>query len=234
MLALLLTLLVACGGPSTDAPVPVGPAQADLTRLDAVVVAVNRTRAALLEAAGVVPAAATALDAADQACLTGSTALAGEARRPARAAAAQIPAALTTLAEQVVAYLAALRELEQAAASLDPAQRDVLTQAAVAGEQEATALAGFGEAAQEAWPAYAALDEVQSTWLDRASAGWYRTAAEAAGGYVVLRRPQLAELEQARTALQQADAARRPPTERVRAALQRADAALEGLRAPSG
>ena len=80
------------------------------------------------------------------------------------------------------------------------------------------------------WPAFAALSQAQSTWLDRASAGWYRTTAEAAGAYAVLRRPVVPRLEQARTDLARADTARRPATERMRAALRTADAALASLR----
>ena len=213
---------------------PVGPAPEELARVDAAVASTNASRTALLQAAGAVPAAATALDAADEACATGTTSLAADARRTARAAVAAVPGALTALREQVVVYRTALQDLTAAAGPLEPAQRDVLGQVARTGEREAAALAAFGEASARAWPAYVALNETQSTWLDRAQAGWYRSSSEAAGAYVVLRRPRLPELAEARRLLQAADAARRPPTETMRRQLREADAALEALRAPPG
>lgn len=195
--------------------------------------AVNRDRRALLEAAGAVTSAATAVDAADEAGTTGDRELAAQARRTARQAVGRVPAALDPLRD-VAPYRASLAELEQASGPLEAAQRSALQAVAAAGEQEAAALDAFGAAAAQAWPAYAALGEVQATWLDRAQAGWYRDRAEAAGAYVVLRRPRLAAVEQARTSLQQADAVRRPATERVRGLLAAADAALGGLRRPAG
>jgi hypothetical protein len=48
----------------------------------------------------------------------------------------------------------------------------------------------------------------------------------------VLRKPGLPALEAARRRLAEADAARRPATDRMRQALQAANAALESLRAP--
>lgn len=87
--------------------------------------------------------------------------------------------------------------------------------------------------AAQGWPAYLALDEAQSTWVERASAGWYRSQAEAAGAYAVLVRPQRAALDSARQRLRAADAARRTATERQTAALAAADRALDGLRAPA-
>ena len=210
-----------------------GPAQEELTRLDEAVSAVNRDRRALLESASDVTSAATAVDGADEAGTTGDTELVAQARRTAREAAQAVPGALAALRD-AAAYRASVAELEQAAAPLDANQRAALAAVTAAGEQEAAALEAFGAAAAQAWPAYTALGEVQATWLERAQRGWYRNRAEAAGAYVVLRRPRLPAVEQARALLQQADAARRPATERMRRQLTAADAALDGLRRPAG
>lgn len=227
-------MLVACEGRTRTIRVPVGPAPEELRRIDAAVAATNGSRAALLDAAGAVPAAATALDAADEACATGTIPLAAATRRTARAAAADVPASLAALRKQVLVYRSALQDLQAAAGPLEDGQRDVLVQVGRAGEAEAAALAVFGESAGRAWPAYAALSQTQAAWLERAQAGWYRSTSEAAGAYVVLRRPRLAELAQARSLLQAADAARRPATEAMRRQLREADAALDALRGPTG
>ena len=91
-------------------------------------------------------------------------------------------------------------------------------------------------AAAAALPVYAASDVAQRRWLERAGAGWYRDAAEAAAAYAaaayaVLARPRQASLDRARTTLRAADEARRAATDRQRAALSAADAALAPLRA---
>lgn len=211
---------------------PVGPAPTELARLDRAVADVDAARRALLAAPAALVAAATALDSTDEACATGNRTRAAETRRTARAATGQVQAALATYANQLTAYRSALESVVTAAAPLAPAQREALTALAAAGAQEAEALATFAEQARGAWPGYRALDDVQSTWLDRASAGWFRSDAEAADGYVVLRLPVLDELEAARAALAEADGARRPATERMRSALRAANAALEPLRAP--
>ncbi|HWH31207.1 MAG TPA: hypothetical protein VNU01_00905 [Egibacteraceae bacterium] len=227
-----LTLLAGCEAPTRTVRVPVGPAPAELTALDRAVADVDAARTALLAAPAAVVSGATAFDAGDEACATGDRARAAEAREAARAAGRQVEAALATYADQLAAYRSTLRTLVDAAAPLDPAQREALAALAQAGERDAAALAAFGDAARAAWPAYTALGQVQSTWLDRASAGWYRSPVEAADAYVVLRRPAVPGLEAARTTLARADSARRPATERVRAALAAANRALDALRAP--
>lgn len=229
-----LALLPACNGPTRTVPAPGGPAQVELTALDAAVADVDAARTALLAAPAAVVAAATALDAADEASATGDRDRAAEARATARAAVRRLEAAFATYTNQLAAYRSTLGTLTAAAAPLDPAQREALAALVAAGEQEATALAVFGEGAQEAWSGYAALDGAQSTWLDRASAGWFRSDAEAAGGYAVLRRPLTGQVDAARAWLAEADAVRRPATERVRAALAAANRALQSLRAPAG
>lgn len=213
---------------------PVGPAPSALAALDTAVADVDAARKAMLAAPAAVVAAATALDSADEACATGNRTRAGQTRRAARAAVGQLDAALATYANQLTAYRATLRALEGAAGPLEPGQRAALAALAAAGEREAVALAAFGEQARAAWPGFLALDRAQSTWLDRASAGWFRSAAEAADGYVVLRVPLAEALGASRARLAQADTARRPATERMREALAAANAALQSLRAPAG
>lgn len=228
-----LALLPACDGPTRTVRVPVGPAQAELSTLDRAVVDVDAARKALLAAPAAVVTAATALDAADEACATGDRARAVEARRAARASVSRLNAALATYSNQLTAYRSTLSTLTTAAAPLEPGQRAALAALAAAGEQEAAALESFGASARAAWPGYARLDEAQATWVDRASAGWFRDTAEAAGGYAVLRLPAAEQLDASRAQLAQADAARRPATDRMRAALKAANAALQSLRAPA-
>ncbi len=214
--------------------VPVGPAASALASLDTAVADVDASRKALLAAPAAVVAAATALDSADEACATGNRTRAAETRRTADAALGQLDAALATYANQLTAYRATLQSLTAASAPLEPAQRQALAALAGAGEQEAAALAAFGQQARAAWPGYRALDTAQSTWLDRVSAGWFRSDAEAADGYVVLRLPVTDELDAARATLAKADTVRRPATARMRAALSAANASLQSLRGPAG
>ncbi len=210
---------------------PAGPAQS-LQRLDAAVAEVNRTRAELLRAPAAVVAAATALDAADSASATGARSAARTARATARTAVPPAEATLAATAQQAARYRAALQVLQQAGTALPAPAQDALGPVVAAGEGEAAALESFGTSAGRAWPAYAALDKAQALWLERAGAGWYRSDDEAADAYAVLVRPQRAALSAARTALREADAARRPATERQRQALAAADEALGSLRAP--
>lgn len=227
-------LLLGCNGPSGPRGVLTGPAQQEAARLDTAVADLDAARAALLAAPDAVVAAATALDAADAVSETGDHDQARQARTAARPAVTRVAGAFATIENQVEAYRSTLRTLQEASAPLEQRQRQALMAATTAGEQEAAALAAFLEQARAAWPGYAALDRVQSTWLDRASAGWYRTTAEAAGGYVVLRLPVQQELDADRATLARADRARRPATQRMRTALAEANRALDLLRAPAG
>jgi hypothetical protein len=210
--------------------VPTGPTSQELSQVSTAVEAVNATRRTVLATSGAVPAAATALDGADEACATGNRDLAAEARSAASTAAGAVDEALAAMPPQLTDYRAALAELARAGAALGPAQQQALDAAAAAGEREATAQETFVGDARSAWPAYAALGQVQATWLERASAGWYRDRGEAAAAYVVLRDPVATELKQARSALAAADAARRPSIEAMRAALAEADGSLSPLR----
>lgn len=227
-------VLLAWDGPSREARVPTGPTAPQLERLDRAVALVNAARPPALKVPEVVTEGATALDGADEACATGQTALARQARARAGSAVPPVGRALSALPQQLSAYRVALAALTPAAGPLEGDQQEALTAVRTAGEAEAGALEAFGAAAEELWPAYAALDQAQSLWLERRSAGWYRSQREAADAYVLLRRPGLAALERARAALAKADADRRPSTDRMRGALTAADAALEALRAPVG
>jgi len=201
-----------------------------LSRLGETVAAVDRGRTELLAGPAAVITAATALDEADEASATGARAAARAARDPARSAVPAAAAAVAALPEQVAAYQAALGALSAAAAPLEPAQQAALGEVVAAGQGEADAVEAFGVAAGRAWPAYTALDKAQSSWLERATAGWYRSESEAADAYAVFVRPQRAALDSARAALGAADAARRLATDRQREALTAADAALAPLR----
>lgn len=227
-------MLLAWDGPDRTVQVPVGPTEQQLATLDEAVALVNAARRSALLVPDAVVEGATALDGADEACATGQRDLAASARTRARVAVPAATRAFGALPQQLSAYRAALTALIPAAEPLAAEQQQALVAVRTAGEAETTALVAFGAAARELWPAYSALDDAQSLWLARRSAGWYRSQREAADAYVVLRKPGLAALEQARADLAAADGARRPATERVRSALTAADAALEELRAPAG
>lgn len=224
-------------GCAADRQVP-GPVQAratGLARLDAAIAAFNTARAAALNATGVIIAGATALDAADEACASGSRARASSARPAARAAGGKVRTALAALPLRVKAYDRATAELSAAAtaaSSLSADQRAAVTSVVDGGRRESAAADAFRVAGASAWPAYEEQNRVQSRWLDRALAGWYRTDQEAADAYSVLSDDNRVALDRARTLLQRVDAARRPISERERLALKRADAALASLRSP--
>lgn len=199
--------------------------------LDRAVGGLDAARTELLQAPAAVVTAAMALDAADEASATGSARTARAARGPARGAVDDARAAVASLPDRVRAYRAALSALERAAAPLAADQEQALATVVIQGEAEVAATEAFAVAAGKALPAYARLDEAQARWVERASAGWYRDAQEAAGAYAVLVRPQQAALQAARDGLGAADEARRAATDRQRAALSAADAALAPLRA---
>ena len=180
-------------------------------------------------------AAALALDAADDACIAGTTNAAADARTKARAATPKARAALSALPAKLASYqkaLASLTAAERRATSLDAGQRAAIDDVVTGGRAEARASDAFRVAGKTAWPAYTALDAAQSLWLDRRLGGWYRNVEEAAGAYAVLTRDQRPALERARTLLERVDTARRPVTDAERAALATADEALAPLRSP--
>jgi hypothetical protein len=206
-----------------------------LARLDAAIATFNTARAQALNATGVIVAGATALDAADEACATGSRTRAAAARPAARAAGGKVRTALAALPMRVKAYDRAATDLAaaaKAATSLTDEQRAAITAVVDGGRRESAAADAFRVAGATAWPAYEEQDRVQSRWLDRAQGGWYRTEQEAADAYSVLSDDNRPALDRARTLLQRVDAARRPISEAERLALKRADAALATLRSP--
>lgn len=231
----MLAVLALTGCAQRTTTLEPGPAQPDpsgsvLSRLGESVAAVDRTRQELLAGPAAVITAATALDDADEASATGARGAARAARDRARAAVPAAATALAALPGQAAAYRAALEALSAAAAPLEPAQKAALGDVVAAGQGEANAVEAFGVAAGTAWPSYTALDKAQSSWLERATAGWYRTESEAADAYAVFLRPRRAALDTARASLGAADAARRAATDRQRDALTAADAALDPLR----
>ena len=206
-----------------------------LARLDAAITGFNTARAQVLASTGAIVSGAKALDAADAACATGSRDRAQAARPAARAAGGKVRTAVAALPLRVRTYTRAADELAaatKAATSLTDEQRRVLDEVVAGGRAESAAADAFRVAGASAWPAYQTLNANQSTWLDRASAGWYRDRQEAADAYLVLRSDNSAALERARTLLQRVDTARRPISERVRTAVAEADAALASLRSP--
>ena len=195
----------------------------------------DTARKQVLASTGAIVAGATALDAADDACASGSRTKALAARPPARAAGGKVRTALAGLPLRVKAYTTAAAELAaatKAATSLDDPQRAAMDEVVAGGRAEAMAADAFRVAGKTAWPSYDVLNDVQSLWLDRVLAGWYRDQQEAANAYAVLGADNRPKLERARTLLQRVDAARRPVSERERAALARADTALAPLRSP--
>jgi hypothetical protein len=230
---LTVLLLAGCADQATTLdsaspqPDPSGPT---LSRLGEAVAGVDSTRTQLLAAPAAVITAATALDTADAASAEGARAAARGARNAVRSAVPAATTALDALPQQSATYQSALATLSEAAAPLEPAQKAALEDVVTAGKAEAGAIEAFGLAARDAWPAYSALDKAGALWLERATAGWYRTDSEAADAYTVLLRPQRAALDRARAALRAADAERRTATDRQRQALIAADAALAPLR----
>ncbi len=187
----------------------------------------------MFDGTGALVAAALALDAADEACATGERPPARTARARARDAVPKARAALAALPARLAAYdkgVAELAAAATAATSLSSGQRAAVEQVVTAAKAEAAAADAFRVAGKTAWPAYTALDEVQATWLNRSSAGWYRSTKEAADAYAVFIQDQQAALTQARTLLRRVDEARRPISGRVQTALRAADSALAPLR----
>ncbi len=227
-------LLTACGGSRSGTDRPIG-TTTGLARLDAAISGFDQARTEVLAGTGALVAAALALDAADAACSTGDRSAARAARSRARDTVPRAKAALAALPTRLAAYDKGASELAaaaKAATSLDAGQRSAVQQVVTAAKAEGAAADAFRIAGKTAWPAYAALDEAQATWLTRSSAGWYRTKKEGADAYAVFVQDQQAALTQARTLLRRVDEARRPVSDRVQAALRAADAALAPLRAP--
>lgn len=226
---LLAVALSGCGGGRSDEP-PVDPG---IAALGTAITAVGTARADVLLATEAVVAGAVALDDVDEAATAGERAATEAARArsatttPATAKAlAGLPARLTAYSEA----LDALATAEADARSLDQSQRGLLAAVGTTGAAEVKAVDRLRRTGNGAWSTYSRLDAVSRTWLERSTAGWYRTKAEGRQAYAVLLGDLRAALDKARPALQRADAASRAAARRVSTALKEADAALEPLR----
>lgn len=229
MLALAL-LLAGCSsggsGGSGGAADPDG-----LGRLGDAISAVSQARAAALTGAARPGAAASSLDRADAACATGERdrCRAARPRTPVSATAT----ALRRLPEQVAAYGDELAELAAAtgdAPVLTEPQLNALDRVVARGRSEVAALTALRREASRVWPAYSALDRLEATWLERRTAGWYRSTSEAANAYVVLTDEVRPPLSQARPSLSATDAALTRASRAQDQALAQADRALDALR----
>jgi hypothetical protein len=195
------------------------------------ITALAQARSAALAGAAAPGRSATSLDRADAACATGER----DAARTARpsAPAGTTATGLRRLSTQAVTYAAGLTDLSRAtdaATALSGAQSGALRAVLVTGRAEVAALTALQKDASRVWPTYVALDEAQRTWLERRTAGWYRSTSEAADAYALLTDPLRTRLDTARRTLAARDGAlTRASTDQDRA-LAAADRALESLR----
>lgn len=221
-------VLAGCGGGSSEPQVDPG-----IAALGAAITAVNDARSTVLDATAAVAAGAIGLDDVDEAAAAGERAAAKAARDRAATTTRAATEALAALPAQLEAYRAALLALESAegaAESLDQAQRGLLAAVGTTGAAEVAAVDALRTTGNGAWATYTRLDRVSATWLERATAGWYRTKQEGRQAYAVLVGDLRQALDKARPALQRADTASRAAARRVSTALKEADAALEPLR----
>lgn len=113
-------------------------------------------------------------------------------------------------------YASAVEVLAAASArsQVPQVQRVALDEVVRAARAEATACSALARLAESVWPSYRTLAALQSKWLTRARAGWYRNRKEAAAAYAVLTsdvrprvsaaRPQLVAAADERALAQQA------------------------------
>lgn len=205
-----------------------------LSRLGEAISFLTQKRAAALEGAARSAQVASALDRADAACATGIRDRCRSARPSTPTSA--VVSALRRLTEQIDSYANARAELSAAAAAapaLSAEQQAALERVVATGGAEITALSALRRQASRVWPAFRKLDRVQARWLERRTAGWYRSRDEAADAYAVLTDQVRATLAVARPALASADVALTGAMRAMNAALAQADRALATLR-PSG
>lgn len=184
----------------------------------------------MLAAPPTLVAGRTALDRADAAAQTGVVKQTKPARAEVAAARSAAKTALADLDGQLAAYRASLDQLLSEAAGLPAAQRQALESVAKDGTAEAAAIQELGAGLAASADTYTELDQAQATWLNRASAGWYRSTSESAAAYAVLARPQRTSLQRARDQLAAADGAREAASTQQQQTLRAADAALDPLR----
>lgn len=224
---LLVLTLAGCGG--AEEPV-VDPG---IAQLGAAITAVSAARGEVLDATQAIADGATALDDVDEAAAAGERAATKAARERAAKATPATTKALASLPARLQAYRDALVALETGATtaqSLDQAQRGLLAAVGTTGAAEVAAVDALRKTGNGAWATYSRLDRISATWLERSTAGWYRTKAEGRQAYAVLVGDLRQALDKARPALQRADTATRAAARRVSTALKEADAALEPLR----
>lgn len=223
----MVVALTGCGGAEEQVVDP------GIAQLGAAITAVSAARADVLDATAEVVAGAIALDDVDEAAAAGERAATKAARERAAKAISATTKALAALPARLEAYrdaLAALATSATEAESLDQAQRGLLAAVGTTGTTEVGAVEALRTTGNGAWATYSRLDRVSATWLERATAGWYRTKAEGRQAYAVLVGDLRQALDKARPALQRADTATRAAARRVSTALKEADAALEPLR----
>lgn len=192
--------------------------------------AVNAQRAKVLAAVDAVQAGAGAVDETDAACATGKGVPARTSLRATQPLAAKAKTTLDGLPSLTARYRATLATLGTEAKAVSGAQRAAVDAVVRTGQAEAIAVQRFRTAAAAAWPAYAQLLDLESTWVTRAVTPWYRTDAEGAAAWTILADPTRPSVESARdalgTAVTQAVAASRAQS----ATLAAANTALAGLR----
>jgi hypothetical protein len=199
------------------------------------VTTLSKARLAVLSAQDDLIAGAVALDEVDAAAAAGERAAARTARAEAGKAAPAARAALTALPGRLEAYRTSLEGLTRATEAtpvLDQGQRGLLAAVVRNGNAEVTAAEALRVTGNGVWPSYSRLDAATRTWVERATAGWYRSRTEGAAAYAVLADDLREPLDRARTALQRDDGTRRAAASRMSLALREADAALAPLRAP--
>lgn len=92
------------------------------------------------------------------------------------------------LSSGAASYAQAVEVLADAAqrSQLSAAQESALDGVVRAARTEAAACAALAKVAESSWASYRSLAQLQSKWLTRARAGWYRDRKEGADAYAVL------------------------------------------------
>jgi hypothetical protein len=225
-----LVQLAGCAAGREPAPSP-SPVSTTLDALGAAIRAVNRTRQAVLDDAAGLVAAARAVDEGDEAAARGDRRTAIRLRPSIDLAVRTRDAADRRIQAGIAAYGKAVEALDAVGGAPDLAAEHRAALAAVVrtARLETAADTRFATAVRSAWPAYATIHERFRTWTTRATAGWYRNDREAADAYAVLVSDHRSRLEAARTAFQQADAARTRATDSTSRAIEDARRVLAVL-----
>ncbi|HVF21226.1 MAG TPA: hypothetical protein VNA14_13435 [Mycobacteriales bacterium] len=231
VVAVAVAALAACsGGPGSKAE-PSTVVAPSLDALSDAIELVNQGRATALDRARKLTSGLERRDAVDALATTGARSAAGQADPGADEAMTQAVRALDDLGPALEAYQRGIDDLGRAAASpeLTTEQRRPLGTVIATARVEISATRALASAVRAGLPSYAALGGHLDEWLRRARAGWYRNEGEAANAYAVLVGDTRARLEQVRSAVSDADAARTTAGNRTTDALRLARAALEPL-----